>query len=85
MYFVYILESLKDHNFYTGCTSDLTKRLKAHNSGKVRSTQKRRPFKLVYQEEAATLSYARRRENELKSLKGGAAKRELVNNFNARP
>ena len=85
MYFVYILESLKDHNLYTGYTFDLANRLKAHNSGKVKSTQKRRPFELVYHEEAATLAQARRREGKLKSLRGGVVKRELVNNFNARP
>lgn len=80
-FFVYILESLKDNKLYTGCTSDICKRLHAHNSGKVKSTQKRRPFKVGYFEEYSTLIEARRRERYLKTLKGGILKRQLVDNF----
>ncbi|MBZ0180937.1 MAG: GIY-YIG nuclease family protein, partial [Melioribacteraceae bacterium] len=38
-YFVYILTSLKDSKRYIGMTSDLNRRLKEHNSGKVKSTK----------------------------------------------
>ena len=33
---------------YTGYTADLKKRIVEHNSGLVKSTQNRRPLKLVY-------------------------------------
>lgn len=47
MYFVYILKSLKDGNFYIGRTNDLERRLGEHNRGRVRSTKSRRPFILI--------------------------------------
>lgn len=81
MYFVYILESIKDNNLYTGSTKNLKRRLKDHNSGKVKSTQKRKPFKGVYFEEYSTLSEARKRESYLKSIKGGRTKRQLIESF----
>lgn len=49
-YFVYVLKSLNDNNFYTGFTSNLFERIQEHNSGKVVSTRYRIPFKLVYYE-----------------------------------
>lgn len=64
-----MLRSLKDGNFYVGCTSDLKGRLARHNGGWVRSTKARRPFELVYWEEFQTRSEAMRRERKLKSLK----------------
>jgi len=44
---VYLLKSFRDGKNYLGSTKDLRKRLKEHNSGKVRSTKHRRPFVLV--------------------------------------
>ncbi|HQF40823.1 MAG TPA: GIY-YIG nuclease family protein [Candidatus Paceibacterota bacterium] len=35
MYTVYILYSHKDKKLYTGCTSNIEKRVKSHNSGSV--------------------------------------------------
>ena len=35
MFYVYVLKSLKDNNFYTGYTKDLKKRLQQHNNGDV--------------------------------------------------
>jgi putative endonuclease len=70
MNWVYVLESLKDNNLYIGCTSDLKKRLKYHNSGKVRSTKTRRPLELIHSEEHVSITAARRRENFLKSGQG---------------
>jgi putative endonuclease len=49
-YFVYVLKSEKDKNFYTGYTQNLNKRIEEHNKGVVASTNYRRPFKLVYYE-----------------------------------
>jgi len=47
-YFVYILRSLKDLNYYTGYTIDFERRLNQHNNGQVTSTKNRIPFELVY-------------------------------------
>ena len=79
-YYVYILRSLKDGNFYTGHTANLKKRLARHNRGEVRSTKSRRPFGLVYWEAFATRRDAMKRERELKSLRR-ADRLELVNDF----
>ena len=66
MFFMYILKSLKDKKCYIGSTSDLKRRLKEHNSGLVKSTMHRMPFKLVYFEGYASEEEARHREKNLK-------------------
>ncbi len=68
-YFVYILRSLKDDNFYTGHTADLKDRLARHNRGDVRSTKARRPFVMVYFESCRSRSEAMKRERKVKSLR----------------
>jgi len=77
-YYVYILQSEKDNNYYIGSTSDVLKRLKYHNAGLQRSTRHRIPFKLVYQETWSTKTAALKREREIKSYKGGEAFRQLI-------
>jgi putative endonuclease len=74
MQYVYVLISLKDYRLYIGTTSDLKKRLENHNSGYVKSTKSRMPFKLIYYEAYSDLSDAKRRE---KYLKGGKGHNEL--------
>jgi putative endonuclease len=70
MFFVYILKSLKDGGFYYGSSSELEKRIKSHNTGKVRSTKSRRPFVLHYVEEFQTKKEAIQRELFFKSIDG---------------
>jgi len=70
MFYVYILKSQKDGNFYVGYTSDLKKRLKSHNSGLVASTKARLPFELVYYEASRNQDDALRREKYLKTTYG---------------
>jgi putative endonuclease len=69
-YSVYVLQSLIDHKHYVGLSSDVRKRLKMHNFGKVKSTKGRRPLILIYQEEVGTLSETRKREKYFKSAAG---------------
>jgi len=69
-YSTYVLKSLVDHKHYTGLSSDIEKRHKMHNNGKVQSTKRRRPFMLIYQEVAETLVEARKREKYFKSAAG---------------
>ena len=70
MYYLYILQSLTDGNFYTGITSDLKRRLKEHNNGKNISTKGRRPFKLIYCEIYLLKKDAENRERYLKTSMG---------------
>ena len=80
-YFVYILQSLKDHKYYIGSSSDVYKRLDYHNAGKQRSTKNRTPFKLIYFEECNSKKEALIREKQIKSFKGGEAFKKLINNY----
>jgi len=72
MYIVYILFSLKDRKLYMGLTADLVIRLKQHKAGQVRSTQNRRPLKLIYYEVYSERNDAERREKYLKGGNGRA-------------
>lgn len=74
IFVIYVLKSLKDSNLYIGCTSDLEKRLKYHNSGNVKSTKNRRPLKLIYKEFYKNKYEAYKKERYYKNAKG---KREL--------
>ena len=78
MHFVYILQSLRDKNYYIGHAEDLKIRLKRHNSGRVRSTKSRLPWQLIYQEQYQTKQEAYRRELQIKSYKGGEAFKKLI-------
>jgi putative endonuclease len=69
-YFIYILQSKLDKNFYTGFTSNLKNRFKEHNSGRVESTKSRRPFNLVYFEGCLSKKDAMMRELYLKTAWG---------------
>ena len=66
-YYTYILEC-SDKTLYVGCTNDLEKRLKQHNSSKqgAHYTKIRRPVILKHSEKFKTLLAARRREAEIK-------------------
>ena len=60
-YLVYILRC-GDGSLYTGCTNDLPRRLRAHQSGRgAKYTRSRLPVELIYQEPAADRSAALRR------------------------
>lgn len=77
-HYVYILKC-KDNSLYTGWTTDIEKRLKAHNSGKgAKYTKSRKPVELVYKEEFDNKSDALRREAAIKSLTR-SQKLELIN------
>lgn len=66
---LYILRC-SDGSLYTGITTDVEKRLAAHNAGKgAKYTRGRGPLELVYSEYCGDHSTALRREMEIKSLK----------------
>lgn len=65
---VYILQCA-DGTLYTGWTTDMERRLRAHNSGQgARYTRSRRPVRLVYREELPTRSAAQKREAAIRRL-----------------
>ena len=70
MYYAYILKSEKDGRYYYGSTDNIERRLAEHNSGKVKATKHRCPFKLQYYELYNTRSEAFRREHFFKSIDG---------------
>lgn len=76
MYYVYVIKSNRDEQFYTGFTRDLKNRLKEHNTGRVPSTKERGPFELIYYEACLNEQDALTRE---KYLKSGMGKRYLKN------
>ena len=67
MYYIYVLRSDGDGNFYVGYTKNLKLRFEQHNKGVVESTKSRGPFKLVYYEACLDQDDAFRREKYLKS------------------
>ncbi len=78
---VYILLSRKDGHLYVGQTSDLEKRIKAHNDGRVKSTKHRRPLDLVYCEEFGSRGEAIKRERWLKQPESSEFKRQIKENL----
>ena len=81
MEYVYILQSNKDRNFYTGLTNDLRKRLQEHNSGKVFSTAHRKPLKVVYYEACVNREDAKMREKYLKTTWGKRYIKSRLQNY----
>lgn len=66
--YTYIVKC-SDGSLYTGWTTDLQKRIKAHNEGKgAKYTKTRRPVELVYAEEHSTKVEAMQREYAIKQL-----------------
>ena len=65
---VYIL-LCSNKRYYIGSTNDLTRRLFEHKNGLVKATKYVLPIKLVFFQECAALSEARRLEYRLKQKK----------------
>lgn len=80
MYFVYILLSSKDNKTYTGYTNNIVRRLQEHNSGNVKATMYRTPFKVLHLEEFETEKEAKHRELWWKSSTGRKKLKEIYKN-----
>ena len=74
---VYIIQSEIDNSNYVGMSNNESERLKVHNSGKVKSTKSKRPWKLIYVEECGNLAATRKREKYLKSAAGRRFRKTL--------
>lgn len=78
MWHVYII-SCSDNSLYTGTTTDISRRLNEHNSGKGGSyTRARQPVKLLHKEDYSTRSQALKREYRIKCWTRGR-KLALIN------
>ena len=82
MYYTYVLQSIKDMNFYVGFTKDLKLRFEQHNKRFVESTKNRTPFKLIYYEACIDRNDARQREKYLKTYHEDVFKKEAQILFN---
>lgn len=69
-YYIYVLRSSKDNNFYVGYTNDLKSRFKEHINGNVISTRERRPLEIIYSEACLSKKDALHREKYLKTYHG---------------
>jgi putative endonuclease len=67
MFYVYVLQSESDEGLYIGFSTDLRKRMKAHEEGRSFSTSYRGPWRLIYYEAYLEEKDALGREKYLKS------------------
>jgi len=71
MYYVYLLQSLRNGSLYIGCASDLKKRILEHNQNKSYHTKKYAPWRIIYFEGYISKNDAYNREKKLKLHKQG--------------
>ena len=69
-FYTYVLRSEKDLNYYVGFSKDVKLRFEQHKNGLVKSTQNRRPMKLIYYEACLSQKDALHREKYLKTHYG---------------
>ncbi|MFN4199238.1 MAG: GIY-YIG nuclease family protein [Flavobacterium sp.] len=81
MFFVYAISSLERNYIYVGLTENLDRRIFEHNSGKNKTTQPYKPFKLIYFEECETRMDARTREKYFKLGVGKEKLKVIRDNF----
>jgi putative endonuclease len=80
MYYIYLLQSLKNQSFYIGYTSDLKRRFEEHNSGKSSATKPFRPYKLIFYEAFLNRTDAKNRETYLRSGWGWRSIKKILKN-----
>lgn len=76
MYYVYILQSSKSGQVYTGWTTDLKRRLRSHNLGENRATKSGVPWMIKYYSAFETEKLAKDFELYLKTGSGIAFARK---------
>jgi putative endonuclease len=64
--YVYMLKSLKNGKYYVGISENVFRRLKEHNSGKLKTTSVNKPYKIVFKKEYIGYKEARKHEIWLK-------------------
>lgn len=71
MYYVYLLRSKKNGQFYIGSTADLKQRFNQHNDGLSMATKAFTPWELIYYEAFNAKALALKREIKLKQYGRG--------------
>jgi len=72
-----------NNSYYIGSCNNIERRLSLHNLGKVMSTKRYMPWKLVHLEEYKNLSEAVKRERQIKSWKKRSAIENLIKKSSA--
>ena len=70
MFYVYVIESIKNEELYIGYSSDLRRRFQEHNQGLNFSTKRYKPWKCIYYESCLHEEDAKRREKYFKTSQG---------------
>ena len=81
MFYVYVLQSEKNGELYTGFTSNLKRRLVEHNQKLNFSTKRYVPWKLIYYEACSEENDARRREKYLKTTQGSRLLKRRIKDY----
>lgn len=66
---VYILQSIRNSQYYIGSTADIKTRMHSHNSGGVKATKNLLPLNLLFKQEYPDYDTARQIETRIKKLK----------------
>lgn len=82
MYFVYILQSLKDLSYYVGQCEDLDHRMSKHSDGQSKYTSGKRPLLLRYFEIYNSRTEALKREHQIKKMKSRKYIESLIAGWN---
>jgi putative endonuclease len=69
-YYVYVLKSKTKRITYTGYTTNVEQRLKAHNNGSVKVTKGNRPYEIIHVDTFTTDKEAKQQELYYKSTSG---------------
>ena len=80
MYYVYILQSLRNEDLYAGFSKDLKERVKKHFSKGVHTTERMGKIRLVFYEAYLNEKDARRREKYFKTTKGKRTLKLMLEN-----
>ena len=67
-WYIYILKSELDGDYYKGITENVTKRLEEHNTGQSKYTSTKMPWQLVYSKEMESKKQAIIEEKRIKKL-----------------
>ena len=81
MFYVYVLQSEQNSQFYIGYTHDLKKRFVEHNTGLNFSTKRYMPWKLIYYEACFEESDAKRREKYFKTTQGSRLLKRRIKDY----
>lgn len=80
-YYVYLLQSELNSDFYIGYTSDLKRRFIEHNKGLNFSTKNGKPWKLIFFEGYLDEKDAKRREKYLKTNQGARLLKRMIKEY----